>query len=197
MEFEIGSTLSVPRGNPGLQSLMLDLQTVSALEQRMNEISYVTKETAPELMQAFNEGYCEVTRMMSKVSFEYSQATKNLNKRKGIVVLDVAPEVLKEKGLLSNRSPAGSEDLRKAVLDTDVEYLGLLDIVAALEAAYEFLRGKAKGFENAFRTTKAVFDITNSHLGNLHNLRSGAERDNNLTELHAEIGKPRYNYGDK
>lgn len=175
MQLELGVTLSLPRGTPDLSTLIIDLENINRLEARMAEIGGATKETAAELMQAFNEGYSELTKAMAKISYEYNQALKNSNKRRGIVLIDIAPEKLKNKGLATSRSPGGSEDLRKAVLDTDEEYLKLLDVLYALEAAYEFLKGKAKSFENAYKTTSNIFYVHNNALGNSHHLRVGVE----------------------
>jgi hypothetical protein len=187
MDLVLGTLLRIPRGTPNMPAMEFELGEVTALENRKNEIAYATKVTAPELMQIFNTGYCSVQRMMAQISFEYTQAVKFANKRKSIVILEVAPIMLQERGLATKKNPAGSEDLRNAVLGQDEEYLSLQDKVHMLEAAYEFLKSKAKGFEMAYSSAKKIFDVTFGGLGAPPNINVDTSNDD--TPL---IGKPRY-----
>lgn len=183
----LGTLLKIPRGTPNMPPLEFELGEVNSLEARKNEISFATKVTAPELMQIFNSGYCMVQRMMAQISFEYTQAVKHANKRKSIVILEVAPVMLQQKGLISKKSPAGNEDLRNAVLNQDQEYLDLTDKVNMLEAAYEFLKSKAKGFEMAYSAAKKIFDVTYTGLGAPPSVNVDTSLD-----IAPTIGKPRY-----
>jgi hypothetical protein len=187
-DFELGALLKLPRGTPNLAPLEFDLTKIEAVEKRKHEVAYANQETAPELMCVFNEAYCSVTRMMAQVSYEYSQAKKWADRRKSIVLLDVAPEVFKKKNLKS------SEDLRKAVLDGDEEYLTLVDKQAMLEAAHAFLRTKSKGFEMSYQSAKKVFDRYNGSLGShAFNLTMGVEQSPDEPEvIDGVIGNPRY-----
>jgi hypothetical protein len=186
MQLELGTLLKVPSGTPGINGLEFELGDVINAENRKRDIITVNRETAPELMFLFNQAYCSILRMISQISFECTQASKYANKRKAEVILDVAPEILKVKGLISPRSPAGSEDLRNAVLDLDEPYLQLMDVVNMLETAYEFLRSKAKGFEMAYHSVKKIYDISYSNLGNLP-MNHSNDDDNDFN-----IGKARY-----
>lgn len=185
MDFNNVTTLILPRGTLGAGELVLQMANLAHIESRKRESAYVNKETAPELMKVFNEGYCEAQRMMVQVSYEYTMALKEANKRRSIVILDKAPTILKEKGLVNARSPGGSEDLRRAVLESDDEYLALQDTVSLLEAAYELLKGKAKGFEQSYLAVKKIYDVSYTGLGNGHNLH-------NPVESNSGIGKARY-----
>ncbi len=160
----LGKLLKIPRGTPDMAPMEIELGEIEAIELRKPEMAYVNRETAPELMYVFNKGYSDTFRLMINISFEYTQAVKHANKRKAIVTLEVAPDILAKKGLRT------SEDLRKAVIDSDDEYLALQDKVHIIEAAYEFLKGKAKGFEMAYQSVKKIYDAQNSSLGNMHNL---------------------------
>jgi hypothetical protein len=160
-----GKIIHVPRGAPGETSFELDLSNVLSIEMRQPEVATVNKETAPELMFIFNKGYSEVSRMMTKVSFEYNQALKFANKRKSVVTLEVAPTILKEKNLVNARSPAGSEDLRRAVLEQDDEYLALVDKVHIIEAFYEFLKTKQKSMEMSYYSCRKIYDGSYASLG--------------------------------
>jgi hypothetical protein len=189
MQLELGTLLKIPRGTPGVEPLEFELNEIMQSEDRKHDIISVNKETAPELMYVFNKAYCSVLRMLSQISFEYSQAVKYANKRKSEVILDIAPDFLKNKGLLSSRSPAGSEDLRKAVLDQDEQYLKLQDVVSMLEAAHEYLKGKTRGFEMAYHSVKKIYDVSNSNLGSL-NLNHGHQDEEVFNEF--STGKARY-----
>ena len=194
MQIEIGSLLKIPRGTPNLEPMEFELGFLLKAESRKVEISYVNKETAPELLMTFNEAYCAAKRMMNQINLEYINSKKYADHRRAIVILDVVPEVLKSKGLATSRSPGGSEDLRKAVLDLDTEYGGLMDKVAVLETAYEFLNIKAKGFEMAYHSVKKIFDPSSS-LGSLSSQLSGNIKSSLQAgdiEIKSIIGKPRY-----
>ncbi len=193
MQIEIGSLLKIPRGTPNLAPLEFELGELLKTEDRKKEIAYVNKDTAPELLMVFNEGYCSVKRMMNQVNLEYINSKKFADQRRAIVILDVVPEVLKSKGLATSRSPGGSEDLRKAVLDLDEEYATLMNIVAVLETAYEFLNIKAKGFEMAYHSVKKIYDPSSS-LGHISSLSGGIRETLQAGDIEREsiIGKPRY-----
>lgn len=181
---ELGDFLRIPRGTPNTHPLEFDLKDIEKIELRKSEIAFANKETAPELMQTFNKAYCAVTRMMAQISYEYAQAKKYAEKRKSVVVLDIAPSELNRRNLRS------SEDLRLAVLNIDEEYLGLTDKVDMLEAVYEFLRGKAKGFEMAYHSSKKILDGYGTALGSVHSvLTHGIEES---PDLEATIGNPKY-----
>jgi hypothetical protein len=182
--FELGTLLKLPRGTPDVPPLVFELSEIEAVEKRQHEITFANKETVPELMHIFNKAYCAVSRMMAQVSYEYTQAKKWADKRKGVVLLDVAPGIISKKGLKS------SDDLRKAVLDQDEEYLALVDKVNMLEAAHQYLRSKSKGFEMSYQSAKKILDQSNNGLGNTHNMYSlGVEESNEDKPL---IGRPKY-----
>lgn len=185
MQLELGTLLKLPSGSPDLPPVEFELGEIDAIETRKVEIAYVNKETAPELMSIFNKGYCIVHRMMTQVSYEYTQAKKYAEKRKAVVTLDVAPEELNRRNLRS------SEDLRNAVLMQDIQYEALMDKVNLLEAGYEFLRGKARGFEMAYNSAKGVLYTTGNGLGSMHSGLSGGFEDNTVP-FNPLIGKPRY-----
>lgn len=188
--FELGTFLKIPRGTPDVPAMEFELKDIEITERRKLEIAYANKETAPELMQAFNTAYCSVTRMMAQVSYEYTQAKKYADKRRGVVILDIAP------GLLASRGLKTSEDLRRAVIDQDEEYLALCDKVSMLEATYEYFRSKAKGFEMAYQSAKKIFDVTNGSLGSTHYALSMGVVDTHEQSPDPEpetlIGSPKY-----
>lgn len=194
MDFNNVNTLILPKGGLNAGELQLNMENLALIESRKREVAYVNKETAPELMKIFNEGYCEAQRMMVQVSYEYTRALKEANKRKSYVILEKAPKILKEKGLVNARSPGGSEDLRRAVLEADEEYLELQEKSTILELAYELLKGKAKGFEQSYLAVKKIYDISYTGLGAGHNLHSPHPEggQNRGPDWGGGIGKARY-----
>lgn len=184
-DFSLGGLMKVPRGTPDVAPLEFDLTELEKIELRKSEISYANKETAPELMYIFNDGYCKITRIMAQISYEYTQAKKFAEKRKSTVILDVAPSELNKRSLRS------SEDLRQAVLNIDESYLALMDTVNFLEAVYERLRGMCKSFEMAYQSAKKVMDNYGTGLGSMHTSLTHSIEESPDVETKM-IGRPKY-----
>ncbi len=143
--------------------LTFDLKELGRLESRKKELSYVNKETAPELLYDFNEGFAEVSRMALKILHEYERMTLKTKERRARVILDIAPEELKKRNLTSTKAPGGSADLREAVLDMDKEYNELCEKASALKAAYQFFKIRAKSLEMSYQAVKKVIDPNGSY----------------------------------
>lgn len=139
-----------------------EMEQIYLLEARQQELATMNKVNAPELMQAFINGYGAATRALIQLQWELTQAQKHLDERKAVVFLDIAPGVLAAKGLVRPSNPAGSQDQREAVLALDTDYKSLKDRYSMIEAAVEFLKSKAKGFEQSFQTAKKVYDSLSS-----------------------------------
>lgn len=191
MELSIGRILVCPAGTPGHADKQIEIVDLYRLEARQNEIASVNKVTAPELMQAFINGYGIASRALIQLQYELAVANKHIEERKAILILDVVPQVLKEKGLVRPSNPAGSEDLRKSVMIQDKEYRELKDRVDMIETAVEFLKVKAKGFEMAYQSVKKVYDNLSSINALTVNRPSSASTYMDTSEQ-AAIGKPRY-----
>lgn len=134
----------------------LNLSKVYATEQRIPEIAFITPHKAPELLARFNEAFLDLVKYIPMVKYELVQAKREANKRRSIVLLDLVPEILKAKGLTNAKSPAGSEDLRRAILETDEEYERLCRQGEKIEAIIELLEGKLKALEWAYTATKKI-----------------------------------------
>jgi hypothetical protein len=158
MELNLGNVLIVPSGTPGLDDKRIEMGDIYKLEARQQEIAIVNKVTAPELMQAFIDGYGHASRAQIQLEWELTQALKHADERRAVVYLDIAPKTLQEKGLTRPNAPAGSEDQRKAVLALDKDYQSLQDRVSMIEAAVEFLKTKTKAFEMSYQSVKKVYD---------------------------------------
>lgn len=178
--------LIIPSGNPELPDKHIDMTKLYELEARKQEVAMVNKMRAPELMRAFEQGYGLAARAMVGIRLEVDKAKEALNKRKAIVTLDIAPDVLKKKGLTTKASPAGSVEMREAVLANDEEYLSLLDRANRLEAAYELLKVKSKGFEMSFMSVRKIYDDL-SKVNMLLNGSANANMEESFGELTGEI----------
>lgn len=195
-----GSTLTVPRGIPGLAPLQIDLQSVYKAESRIPEVAFVTPQKAPELLATFIEAYQLLNQSIVSLDFERSQAERASNRVRATILIDKMPEIIAKKGLATSRSPAGSEDIRKAVLDLDPEYTSSLDKIDALHAAVELLKGKMKSIEMAYTSVKKIigegaYNFRNTNLTNPVE-RQEAEEGSPLPTIGSNVrgsfGSPRY-----
>jgi len=160
-------TITVPRGLKELRPVEIDLTQILRAEARIREIASVTKDKAQELMATFNVAYCECSRHVAVLSGEETLAKRHADKVRSVAVLDRVPRILAEKGLSNAKNPAGSEDLRRAVLDGDLEYCQAIARVDEISRYVEFMKGKQKGIEMAYTSVKKLFsDNSFNHLGN-------------------------------
>ena len=141
----------------GAEQVVLDMDEIYHIDKRQHEVATVNLHRAPELLTTFNRGFIAAREAAIKVQGLIDAAKKAERTRAAIVVLDEVPKILVQKGLATTRSPGGSEDLRKAVLHQDPEYVACLDRISMLEAAKAFLELKAKGFENSYTSVKKIF----------------------------------------
>lgn len=169
MSIEFGNLLKIPRGTPGLEPLQIELQEIQNLELRKEEIAIANKSTALELMSSFIKACDILNKHIARVSFEYNQSVKYLKQREAIVLLDVAPAVLTQK------KAGNSQDLRKAVVSTDGEYLELFEKSEIIKSTYVYLKGKLKTFEMAYQSVKKVYYNEDMFEANQHDLRTEYE----------------------
>jgi hypothetical protein len=173
--------------------LVLDMTELRVLEARQQEVAIVSRTTAPELMQAFTNGYGIASRALIALEFQLSRVHTLLDERKAVVILDIAPTQLREKGLVRPNSPSGSEDQRLAVLALDPEYKQLRQRRDMIEAATEFMKTKVKSFEQSYQSVKRVYDS----LSPTNVLANGAREavlggPVETTSSQFSVGKPRY-----
>lgn len=150
-------SLSIPPP-PGGTEINIDLTPVINAERRLHEIAYVNRETAGSLMVVLNEGYGEAGKILAMLRLEHTRALRDANKRKSIVMLEVAPKKLQELKLTNSKSPAGSADLRQSVLDMDDEWLELMDRANLIEAVADYVKAKQKTLDNGIWNTRKVID---------------------------------------
>ncbi len=141
--------LVVPSGD-GSKEIRISLGDILTAEIRQDEVAFVTPLKAPELLSTYNRAWRDTHQWMSRLTAEKNRAEKALRNRKGVLILEVIPEKLKQLDMKT------SVDIREAVIDTDVEYGLLTDRVDQIEAAIMYLKGKLESFENAFTSVKKI-----------------------------------------
>lgn len=158
MELLIGDLLVVPEGGPNLPQISIDLRSIKQAEVRISEIAIVNGLTAPELMATFNKAYLQVTEAIARVTLQYNRTEKEVERRRAVIILDLAKDILTKKGLTNPKSPTGNDDLREAVVNIDEEYIQLIDKLDYLKALMVLLEGKKRAFEQAFTGVRKLLD---------------------------------------
>jgi hypothetical protein len=150
--------LMFPSGNGLDKDVVLDLRTVYKAEARLIELQAVTRVKAGELLHCFITAWKEAREHLARANKQLVVAKRRLKEVRAEVVLDRALDVLKEKGLVSSRSPSGSEDLREAVVVTSKAYQGASERVEAIGAVAELLEIKAETFKMAYFAVNKLLD---------------------------------------
>jgi hypothetical protein len=146
--------LRVPNGTP--KPTILDMRAIAEAEGRIREIAGVNAHKAPELLSMFNRVYLDINDYIRQAKLDQQQATKKMEQRRSVVILDLVPDILTKKGLVRPGSPGGSEDLRNAVLAQDQEFQQAKDEAELAEACYELLKGKQRAIEMAYSSVKKI-----------------------------------------
>lgn len=128
----------------------VDLEAILISERRQDEIAFLTKEKAPELMAHMNSAWRDLYSLIRHLTWQKSVADKELGVRRSIIILEEAPVYLKNKGLQSN------EANREALIALDPEAQRLQNVTDEIEAVIEYMRGKLKSFDNAFTAAKKI-----------------------------------------
>lgn len=145
----------LPDGEPE----RLDIAVLYDAQRRIPEIANANEHTAPNLLSVFNLAYLEASALHKRLAVYLGAAAATARRRRAAVLLEVAPAKLKELGLVGARNPAGSEDLRGAVLDADEEYGCAADRVSQIEAMVALVAEKKRGFEMAYGSVKAIVAV--------------------------------------
>ena len=161
--------------------LKLDLTEINKVEARIPEVAFVTPGKAPELLALFNNSVVELIAVITKLELEICRAKREAGKIHSRVVLDEVKDILKAKGLAKDSNPAGSADLREAVLEAHEEYQNSLERVEILEAVSKLIQGKKYSIEMAYSSVKAIFKESGFYY------RDPAMSGGDLSDL--EIGK--------
>lgn len=159
--------LLVPRGKSNEEPLRLEISKIMEAEARIQEIADVNIHKAPELLACLTKAYSDINKVISGIEYEYELALQSAREIKGIVILDKAPGILKEKGLSGSKNPGGSADLRQAILDSDPEYKEVQGRIIKIKTHLSLLEGKKKSIDMAYTAVKKI-------LGDIGQYRTGA-----------------------
>lgn len=164
---ETGQCLVVPPGVAGGTPIVISLEEILRAEQRQDEVATVNSTRAPELLAEFTKQWLNLSRLVAQVTAERNRAEKELNKRKSIILVDLMPERLAQKGLSS------SADNREAIITLDDEYIKLGDTFDQISAILELLKGKLRSFDMAFTSVKRIITSDTYMQFNKNNSLSG------------------------
>lgn len=151
-----GTEIVCPSGKPGVRTIIIDLKEVVKVENRIQDVRIVNPGNAPELLASFTLAWKDLHQNLVLLMKEKGDAVRHSDQVRARIILDVVPEELKRRGLLSARSPAGSEDLRESVLAQNPEYQEALERVDYIAAVIELLKGKLTAFDMAFTSVKKI-----------------------------------------
>jgi hypothetical protein len=168
----------------------LNMDSIYVAERRIDEIAIANTHKAPELAACFTKAFSLLVDHLAVISKEKVKAENAVGIAKAIVVLDRAPEVLKAKGLVSAKNPAGSEDLRNSVLLLDVDYQQALETYQELEAYYQLIKNKKDTIDKAYMAVRKLMGeierLDNSHTAFGANELSNLE-DENMSDIRKKI----------
>lgn len=136
----------------------LDMTALRSLEARQFGAAGAGRIESLVLMGAMKDGYKEAGDLRVKVGVELENARTSLATRKAIVRLDLAPEILRQKGLTSSRSPNGTDTQKEDVILTDQVCVRLSRFITELEALRELLHIKMETFRMTYSTVKRNVD---------------------------------------
>jgi hypothetical protein len=181
--------LRAPMGGSD-RSLHFDITDLNRAEVRCDEVKNVTKLKAPELLTLFNKAHATASRIVVALTAEHTQAKSALDRIRAEILLDKAPQILKEKGLATAKSPSGSEELRQAVVDMDPQYIAMNERINILDAMRRLLAIKAKMFDNSFTAIKKILgEDAFSHASGGLDSSAGNEGDGGISN---GFGSPNY-----
>lgn len=197
MDLTHTTTLTLQSAREPGATFAINLTKTKQAESRVHEIAIVNRTTAPNLLAEFNEAWLDLSQQLPVVTFEWNKAIAAAEQRKAVVMLDVAPTLLKEKGLTTTRDPNGTKDMRESVLQLDGEYRQLIDHIQMIEAVHKLLSNKLKALEMAYSSVKKVLgdaDLPslgrrNFSVGHMGDVAAGDVIVDNPGPI---IGKPRW-----
>jgi hypothetical protein len=181
---------------------ILDMRRIHKAEARLVELAALTRPKAGELLHTFIEAYGDARTHLAVLKQEFGASKQKLRQVRGVIVLDRVQDALKEKGLASARSPAGSEDLRDAVVNTDPDYLVAADRLNQVEAAMEHMDGKVKKLDMAYFAINGLIKLNDARQatsGGVGDDEPGAmspqEKARAFVNQHATIKQENYDDG--
>lgn len=162
----------------------LPMAALENAERRLGEVAIVTRYKAPELMSVLNDGYVVAAKARAILARQVALRETALDALRALISLERAPRYLQEQGLATGRSPAGSEDQRKAIIARDPEYQQATNELTELRALMEVYAIRAKALDRAFAAVKAIYGdrVTNPYVS-AGNEDADARRNADLGEV--------------
>lgn len=177
----------------------VDMKNIHKARARIHELAAMTRAKAGEFLAMLIRASREARDGRGLVKVHFGAWKKKLRKIRGEVILDRGPEKLKEKGLASTRSPAGSEDLRNALVDTDEKYDEAQDNLLKVEAALDHLENTVEELSMAYFSAQALikgFEPSRSTSGGVGDDNPGelseVERAQEFTKKYAVVSEDDY-----
>lgn len=145
-----------PRADSSIEAIVIDLRAILVAESRMIEVQSVTPAKSAELCMAFTISWRDLHQNICFLEAEKLKAQRVVDCRKAILLLEVIPEMLKNKKASSN------DDNRKAVIALDEEHTRAQETVDQITAIIELLKGKMKAFEMSYTTVKKMMGASDT-----------------------------------
>jgi hypothetical protein len=155
---ESDKALVFPSGSDASKHVVLDMTDVYRAEVRLVELKGVNRQRAGELVYTFIEAWDRAKQYLSTASIELLRAKQRVRNIRAAIVLDSSIEVLKKKELVSSRSPAGSEDLRESVVNSDPQFQEATERVYQIQAVVEILDSQVEKFRMAYFSINKLLD---------------------------------------
>jgi hypothetical protein len=144
-------TYVVPAGDGVRPPIVIDLKKAAIAEARLQDVAIVNKQTASELLSTYNDIWLKLQENCTKLAFERDEAKNAVGRTRAEALLGCNDDTFKKMG-----HAKGSADLRNAVVDLDLEVRAAEDRLNQIRAVLAFLEAKAKAFENAYNSVKAL-----------------------------------------
>ena len=150
------TVIRVPRCDPNLPPLVLDMSEIYVALGRKEEVATVNQHKAPELLSLFNVAYLNASRILNALQYELTLVEHSIREIKAIILMDRMKDILEKAGLANSRNPIGSEDIRNAVFERDPEYKRATTLAENLACYITQVSDFRKFFQNSFDSVKKI-----------------------------------------
>jgi len=150
------TVIRVPRADPALPPLVLDMAEIYMALGRKDEVAIVNSHKAPELLSLFNIAYLNSSRVLNALQYELGIVEQLIREIKAVILLDRMKDTLEKAGLSNSRNPLGSEDIRQAVYEKDPEYKRATLLAGNLSCYIQQVSDLRKFFQNSFDSVKKI-----------------------------------------
>lgn len=145
-----GFVITIPKGD-GSGQISIDLGEIGKYEARLGEVATVNKETAQELLAAYNQAWLKLRKNVGRLKFERDQAENTHKRAKADAKLKCTDEVIKAKG-----HSKASADLREAMTELDEDVIKAKDRLDLISITLDLFTGKMDAFANAFKSVREL-----------------------------------------